>query len=285
MSGNGEARGGPGGRGLGIRDVVVVEAQETLRASLERDLRPLQIRVLGFATGRDALVQLRRQLPDVLLIDVNITPDDGFVLCKQVRELPGGQELPILITSEVVFRAEVIRSAKDEYGFSEIIFKPYSLQNLLTKLRLMTGTGSGVLRLVQPTILTKMPQPELVFLDQLGRVMKDLRSGALQCDRGEQAVHLFFRNGKLVTVDSGYVSPEEMGQELVRRGLIADEELTRLLQGTEVSLGEQRDWLGRVLIESGRIRPEQLAETLTGQAAQRFKKLFGWRSGTFRRAS
>ncbi|MBM4320036.1 MAG: response regulator, partial [Deltaproteobacteria bacterium] len=266
-------------RGAHIREIVLVEQDESLRSRLIQELRPHQIKVHGFSGSNEALPVLQRSSPDLLIVDVNVKPGDGFIFSQQVRQLKSAEELPILLTSNVIFRPEVLRAAKEEYGFSEFLGKPYTLQNLLAKLRQLGGSARPS---PPPAQVAAAPEPYLFFLDQLGRVARDLRTGCLRCEREDLVAQLFFRSGKLVAVDCGKVSPEELGRTLVRRKLIHESQMELLLHELEGETGDRQHRLGLLLIEQGWLRAEQLAEVHAEQAADRFKQLFGRNEGSFR---
>ncbi len=267
-----------------MSEIVLLDGDAIVRSSLARDLRPFDIRVSGFGESQDALLYLKASLTvDILIVDAKIPPMGGFAFSKMVREVLGSRPLPILITSEIPMREELFDEAKREFGFDDLLHKPYTVQNLLLKIRKITGIETTAFRFKeQPTILTRLPEPDLLFLDQLGRTIVDHRTGSLQCDRGDLAVNLFFHSGKLVTVDNGLITPDELKLELVRRNMVNRREMDRLLAAKLSDLDSEQRNLTTLLISSGLVAAQEMAELLTEYVSRKFRKVFGWRSGTFR---
>lgn len=69
---------------------------------------------------------------DLLLLDVNLQQDSGFVLCKRIRE---NSDLPILFISARQSDDDMLTAL--QIGGDDYIKKPYTLSILLAKVRVM----------------------------------------------------------------------------------------------------------------------------------------------------
>jgi diguanylate cyclase (GGDEF)-like protein len=67
----------------------------TMRTVLEND----GYRIAEHDNGATALSACKQELPDLVLMDALMPGMDGFGACKALRELPGGEHLPILIVT------------------------------------------------------------------------------------------------------------------------------------------------------------------------------------------
>ena len=49
------------------------------------------------ADGAQALEMMRELLPDLVLMDVSMPVMDGFTCCAELRKLPGGPRVPVVM--------------------------------------------------------------------------------------------------------------------------------------------------------------------------------------------
>ena len=69
--------------------------------------------------------------PDLILLDVLISGNDGRVLCKQLKSEPDKKNIPIIMFSAHPSAAATIK----EYGANDFIAKPFDVSELLSKVR------------------------------------------------------------------------------------------------------------------------------------------------------
>jgi chemosensory pili system protein ChpA (sensor histidine kinase/response regulator) len=88
----------------------------------------------------DALQLLSEQVPDVILLDIEMPRMDGFEFTKRIKGDPSFANIPIImITSRT---AEKHRNRAAELGVDLYLGKPYQEDELLKHLREMTGVGA-----------------------------------------------------------------------------------------------------------------------------------------------
>ena len=78
--------------------VLVVDDDPVARAAISGLLRR-RYEVVTAATADEALTAFKEQRFDVALVDVMLPDRDGCALTEQVRALPRGAKVPILIIS------------------------------------------------------------------------------------------------------------------------------------------------------------------------------------------
>ncbi|GIK43561.1 MAG: response regulator [Chloroflexi bacterium] len=77
--------------------VLIVEDHDSLRLLLHQMLESQNYRIEEAADGVQALAILQRLLPDIVLLDVMLPDLSGFEVCRQLRQLPGGGNLPVIM--------------------------------------------------------------------------------------------------------------------------------------------------------------------------------------------
>ncbi|MDL2339590.1 MAG: response regulator, partial [Pseudomonadota bacterium] len=109
--------------------VLVVDDSLTVRRVTERMLLREGYRVMLAKDGLDALEQLAREKPAIVLSDIEMPRMDGFDLVRNLRADPRLQDLPvIMITSRI---AQKHRDYAAQLGVEHYLGKPYSEEDLL----------------------------------------------------------------------------------------------------------------------------------------------------------
>jgi len=117
--------------------VMVVDDSLTVRKITSRLLQREGFAVTSAKDGVDALQLLGEQIPDVILLDIEMPRMDGFEFAKTIKGDPKYAGIPIImITSRT---AEKHRSRAAELGVDLYLGKPYQEDELLHHLREMTG--------------------------------------------------------------------------------------------------------------------------------------------------
>jgi hypothetical protein len=105
------------------------------------------------------------------------------------------------------------------------------------------------------------------------------KSGTLVLSRGQEFVKIFFDQGEIVGCDSNQVPMEDrVGALLVRLGRLSGEELVTMIQQQRQTLKR----MGTLLMESGRVTPQDLQDALFNQAMSIINRTFRWVEGDYR---
>ena len=118
--------------------VMVVDDSLTVRTVTDRHLRKHGMEVVLAKDGVDALEQLRRVQPDVMLIDIEMPRMDGYELTTRLRADPATARLPIMI---ITSRAGAKHKQKAmELGADIYLTKPYQEDALMAEIeKLLAG--------------------------------------------------------------------------------------------------------------------------------------------------
>lgn len=121
--------------------VLLVDDDARLVHIVSLYLQVQQFEVSSAADATLALEQLRRGLPHLVIVDVMMPGVDGITLCRQIRAMPGGDSLPIIVFTALSDTAE-LEAARDA-GADRVICKPFNL----------TGLGQAVQELLPEAIV------------------------------------------------------------------------------------------------------------------------------------
>ena len=83
-----------------------------------------------FANGEDGLAQLRRQIPDVVLLDLNLPGMDGVDVCRAIRSF---SEVPVIMLT--ARDSEIDKVVGLEIGADDYVTKPFSPRELGARMK------------------------------------------------------------------------------------------------------------------------------------------------------
>ncbi|MCE7031109.1 Hpt domain-containing protein [Lysobacter sp. GX 14042] len=118
--------------------VMVVDDSVTMRKVTGRVLERHNLEVVTAKDGVDALERLAEQVPDLMLLDIEMPRMDGYELATQMKADPRLQEIPIImITSRT---GEKHRQRAIDLGVERYLGKPYQEPELMRNVLELLGT-------------------------------------------------------------------------------------------------------------------------------------------------
>ncbi len=79
---------------------------------------------------------------DLALLDILLPGTNGLQLCRQLRSLPKTRDLPIIMMTAFYKQADHIRDAREQYGATDYLLKPFPLKTLHEKINALIGAPS-----------------------------------------------------------------------------------------------------------------------------------------------
>jgi chemosensory pili system protein ChpA (sensor histidine kinase/response regulator) len=123
---------------------LVVDDSITVRRVTQRLLERNGMRVLTAKDGVDAVSLLQDNLPDIILLDIEMPRMDGYEVAAHVRGDPRLKNIPIvMITSRV---SEKHRARAIELGVDDYLGKPYQENQLLDAIEPLVSRRRAVAR-------------------------------------------------------------------------------------------------------------------------------------------
>lgn len=121
--------------------IMVVDDSITMRKVATRLLERNHMQVLTAKDGVDAVARLQEQIPDAMLLDIEMPRMDGYELATHMRNDERLKDVPIImITSRT---GEKHRQRAMEIGVNRYIGKPYQESDLLENLRELLDEHHG----------------------------------------------------------------------------------------------------------------------------------------------
>jgi DNA-binding response OmpR family regulator len=122
--------------------ILLIEDDPAVARSLQDGItRDGGYPVIWKASGSEGIRYARDQNPHLIILDVRLPDGSGFDFCRQMRQL--GLRQPILMLT--VQRDETDKVLGLEMGADDYVTKPYSLRELLSRIRAQLRRAYGEL--------------------------------------------------------------------------------------------------------------------------------------------
>lgn len=123
--------------------ILIAEDEPYIVESLNFLLSREGHRVISVNDGAAVLETIKREKPDLLVLDVMLPTSNGFEILRQVRTTPGFEELPVLALTAKGQEAD--RKLMLDLGANEFVTKPFSNQDLVDRIStLLAQFGDAV---------------------------------------------------------------------------------------------------------------------------------------------
>jgi two-component system phosphate regulon response regulator PhoB len=113
--------------------ILIVEDEQDLVRLLKYNLDKEGFRVNAISDGSLVLAEMRREEPDLLVLDLMLPGMDGLEICRQVRRHDRYASIPILMLTARSDEAD--RVVGLEIGADDYVTKPFSMRELIARVR------------------------------------------------------------------------------------------------------------------------------------------------------
>ncbi len=136
--------------------VLVVDDSLSVRKVVQRALESKRIEVLSAASGSEAMEQIAREAPDLIVCDVIMPDMDGYQICDFVKKHPTLGHTPVLLISGIVNSTVLERAAK--VRSDDVMRKPFAADELLHRIEsLLPAAGRPAPAAAPPPVAGAAP--------------------------------------------------------------------------------------------------------------------------------
>jgi CheY-like chemotaxis protein len=122
------------------KTILVVEDDPVNQMILTDFLAANGYRTIAASTGPEGIERFERELPDLLLVDVQLPRKNGFELVREIRSRTPDRPTPILLMSAVYSdRDQSSRTIQLGALADGYLTKPFDLAYLLAQVRQLIG--------------------------------------------------------------------------------------------------------------------------------------------------
>ncbi|MCX5869377.1 MAG: response regulator [Deltaproteobacteria bacterium] len=113
--------------------ILIVEDDENIQQLVGYNLAKAGFQVLYAENGEQALASVKRELPDLMVLDIMLPSLNGFEVCKILRKDPQTKALPIIMLTAKGEESDV--TAGLDLGADDYITKPFSPKILISRIK------------------------------------------------------------------------------------------------------------------------------------------------------
>jgi two-component system phosphate regulon response regulator PhoB len=119
--------------------VLIVDDERDLLSLLDFNLRQAGFETLLAQTGEEALAQVRRRVPDLVLLDLMLPDIPGTEVCRRLKSQERTRQVPVVMLTAK--GEEVDRVVGFELGADDYVVKPFSIRELVLRLQAVLRRG------------------------------------------------------------------------------------------------------------------------------------------------
>jgi two-component system alkaline phosphatase synthesis response regulator PhoP len=124
-----------------MRSVLIVDDEPNIVLSLQFLMKKAGFDVRTARDGEEALAEIARDAPDLVLLDVMMPKRDGFDVCQTVRANPAWQGIRIVLLTAK--GRDVEREKGLALGADDYVTKPFSTRDVLARLEKLVPSRDG----------------------------------------------------------------------------------------------------------------------------------------------
>jgi two-component system phosphate regulon response regulator PhoB len=124
-----------------VTSVLLVDDEKDLLSLVDFNLRTAGFETRLATSGDEALRELRRRVPDLVLLDVMLPDLSGTEVCRHIKADPRTKHVPVVMLTAK--GDEVDRVVGFELGADDYVTKPFSVRELILRLRAVLRRAGG----------------------------------------------------------------------------------------------------------------------------------------------
>ena len=117
--------------------VLIVDDEPNIVLSLQFLMKKTGFEVRTAKDGEEAMAEIARATPDLVLLDVMMPKIDGFSICKQIRANPEWKDMRIIMLT--ARGRDVEREKGLALGADDYITKPFSTKDAIARVEAVLG--------------------------------------------------------------------------------------------------------------------------------------------------
>ena len=113
--------------------IYCVEDEKNLRDLLVYTLETTGFQALGIADGKALQEALKKETPELILLDIMLPGEDGYKILEKLKSTPSTREIPIIMVTAKEAEFDKVRGL--EAGADDYITKPFGMMEFVARVK------------------------------------------------------------------------------------------------------------------------------------------------------
>lgn len=139
--------------------ILAVDDNAISLATIEQELKK-DYEVILINSGARALQYLKREKPDLILLDIQMAQKDGIETLREIREMEKCRGIPVIMLTSKQEKATVVESSR--LGICDYVLKPFKGEELHKRIdRVLKNNNSSSINRMPDIMSSQMSLLEL----------------------------------------------------------------------------------------------------------------------------
>jgi len=114
--------------------VLVAENDKFISRAFTEGLKKIDFTVITAYNGEEALAKIKKEKPDIILLDLVLLIKNGFEVLAEIKESKKFKSIPVIVLSNLEEDNDILRAKK--LGATEYLVKAnFSMSQIIDKIR------------------------------------------------------------------------------------------------------------------------------------------------------
>ena len=119
---------------MSIKKILICDDAQTDLVNLKEVLAGLGAVIITATNGLEAVEKARKELPDLVFLDIVMEGYDGYQACRDIKADPLTKGIPVVFVSSKNQRVDQLWATRQ--GGTGLVSKPYSDEQILEQVNL-----------------------------------------------------------------------------------------------------------------------------------------------------
>jgi len=143
-------------------NVLIVDDDATICLLMKDALTAYAYNITIVNNGKQALLEIKKHQPDLVLLDVTMPGIDGFEVCAKIRKLYGKNKISIVMVTALEDSVSIEKSY--EHGATDFISKPITWDTFPYRIKYLLKARSAIVK-------TQQHQFHLEYVEHISRII------------------------------------------------------------------------------------------------------------------
>lgn len=113
--------------------IYCVEDERNIRELLVYTLTSTGFVAKGLENGEQLFRELTRELPELILLDIMLPGDDGYVILEKLKQMPSARDIPVIMVTAKGAEFDKVKGL--DGGADDYITKPFGMMEFISRVK------------------------------------------------------------------------------------------------------------------------------------------------------